>query len=61
MAAVAHRLGVTDTLPDNATLALGTGEVGVLEMARAYAALFNGGYAGHADARSNPPYRTTGP
>ena len=45
VAAVAHRLGIADKLPDNATLALGTGEVGVLEMAAAYASLFNGGYA----------------
>ena len=45
VAAVAHRLGIADQLPDNATLALGTGEVGVLEMAAAYASLFNGGYA----------------
>ena len=43
--AVARRLGITDPLPDNASLALGTGEVGVLEMATAYASLFNGGYA----------------
>ncbi len=42
---VARRLGIADKLPDNLTLALGTGEVGVLEMAAAYAALFNGGYA----------------
>jgi penicillin-binding protein 1A len=45
VAAVAHRLGIAATLPDNASLALGTGEVGVLEMAAAYASLFNGGYA----------------
>ena len=45
VAAVARRLGVTDKLPDNASLALGTGEVGVLEMAAAYATLFNGGLA----------------
>ncbi len=44
VAVVAHRLGITDTLPDNASLALGSGEVGVLEMASAYATLFNGGY-----------------
>ncbi len=43
--AVARRLGITDPLPDNASLALGTGEVGVLEMAAAYASLVNGGYA----------------
>ena len=45
VAAVAKALGIADTLPDNASLALGTGEVGVLEMAAAYATLFNGGYA----------------
>ncbi len=45
VAAVAHRLGIIEALPDNASLALGTGEVGVLEMAAAYASLFNGGYA----------------
>ncbi len=45
VAAVARRLGIMDPLPDNASLALGTGEVGVLEMAAAYASLFNGGYA----------------
>ncbi len=44
-ATVAHRLGITDRLPDNASLALGTGEVGVLEMAAAYASFFNGGFA----------------
>ena len=43
VAAVAHRLGIADALPDNATLALGTGGVGVLELAAAYAPLFNGG------------------
>ncbi len=44
VAAVAHRLGIADALPDNASLALGTGEVGVLEMAAAYASFFNGGF-----------------
>jgi len=43
VAATAHRLGIADKLPDNASLALGTGEVGVLELASAYAAFFNGG------------------
>ena len=42
-AAVARRLGIEDHLPDNLSLALGTGEVGVLELAAAYAAFFNGG------------------
>ena len=50
VAEVAHRLGIADKLPDNASLALGTGEVGVLEMAAAYAALFNGGFAVTPDA-----------
>ena len=36
-AAVAARLGIADKLPDNASLALGTGEVGLLELAAAYA------------------------
>jgi penicillin-binding protein 1A len=44
VAAVAHRLGIADMLPNNASLALGTGEVGVLEMAAAYASFFNGGF-----------------
>ncbi len=43
VAGVARRLGVADKLPDNASIALGTGEVGLLEMASAYAAFFNGG------------------
>jgi len=43
VAGVAHRLGIADKLPDNASLALGTGEVGLLEMSAAYAAFFNGG------------------
>jgi penicillin-binding protein 1A len=45
VAAVAHRLGVTGKLPDLPSLALGTGEVGLLDMAAAYAAFFNGGRA----------------
>ncbi len=39
----ARSLGITDKLPDDASLALGTGEVGLLEMTAAYAAFFNGG------------------
>ncbi len=45
VAAVARRLGVTDALPSDLSLALGTGEVGLLELAGAYAVLFNGGMA----------------
>ena len=43
VAAVARRLGIADRLPDNASIALGTGEVGLLELAAAYATFFNGG------------------
>jgi penicillin-binding protein 1A len=43
VAGVAARLGIADKLPDNASLALGTGEVGLLELSAAYAAFFNGG------------------
>jgi penicillin-binding protein 1A len=44
VAAVAHHLGITDKLPDLPSLALGTGEVGLLEMTAAYATFFNGGH-----------------
>jgi penicillin-binding protein 1A len=43
VAATAARLGIADRLPNNATLALGTGEVGLLELTAAYAPFFNGG------------------
>ena len=43
VAKLAARLGIGDRLPDNASLALGTGEVGLLELAAAYAGFFNGG------------------
>ncbi len=45
VADVAHRLGIGSKLPDLPSLALGTGEVGLLEMTTAYAAFFNGGRA----------------
>jgi len=45
VAASARRLGIADKLPDNPSLALGTGEVGLLELAAAYAPFFNGGRA----------------
>ena len=41
--ALARRLGLDDHLPRNATLALGAGSVGVLQLASAYAPFFNGG------------------
>jgi len=45
VASVARRLGVADTLPADLSLALGTGEVGLMELASAYSVLFNGGMA----------------
>lgn len=60
VAEVAHRLGIADRLPETPSLALGTGEVSLLEMSAAYAALLNGGLAvspgaiegGRADGRA---------
>ena len=43
--AAARRLGIEDALPRDLSLALGTGEVGLLELTGAYAAFFNGGLA----------------
>ncbi|HEY4171502.1 MAG TPA: penicillin-binding transpeptidase domain-containing protein, partial [Rhodopila sp.] len=43
VAATAARLGIADKLPREASLALGTGEVGLMELTAAYAAFFNGG------------------
>jgi penicillin-binding protein 1A len=40
---VARSLGLNDNLPDNASLALGSGSVGVMQLAGAYATFFNGG------------------
>ncbi len=40
---VAHRLGIAGRLPNDASLALGTGEVTLLELTAAYAAFSNGG------------------
>jgi penicillin-binding protein 1A len=44
VAATAVRLGIVDKLPDDASLALGTGEVGLLELSAAYAPFFNRGF-----------------
>jgi penicillin-binding protein 1A len=41
--ATAARLGIADKLPNDASLALGTGEVGLLELTSAYATFFNSG------------------
>ncbi|MCC6717043.1 MAG: PBP1A family penicillin-binding protein [Acetobacteraceae bacterium] len=43
VAAAAARLGIADPLPNNESLALGTTEVGLLELTAAYASFFNGG------------------
>ena len=42
--AMARRIGIASALPEDLTIALGTGEVGVLELAGAYATIFNGGH-----------------
>jgi len=44
VAVTAARLGITSPLPKDASLALGTGEVGLLELTAAYAPFFNGGF-----------------
>ncbi len=41
--ALARDLGLDDHFPDDATMALGTGGVGVMQLAAAYATFFNGG------------------
>jgi penicillin-binding protein 1A len=43
VAEVAHRLGIAGALPDNFTVALGTADVNLLELAGAYATFCNGG------------------
>ena len=43
IAATAARLGITSPMPRDASLALGTGEVGLLELTAAYGPFFNGG------------------
>ncbi len=43
VAATAARLGIAGKMPKDASLALGTGEVGLLELTAAYAPFFNGG------------------
>lgn len=43
VASLARSLGLDDYFPDNASIALGTASVGVMQLATAYAALFNGG------------------
>jgi penicillin-binding protein 1A len=43
VAAAAARLGIADRLPNNESLALGTAEVGLLELTAAYASFFNTG------------------
>lgn len=67
VAATASRLGIEDRLPDDATLALGTGPVGLLELSSAYAAFFNGGnrvtpfgFAGYGAAHPPVPVIQSG-
>jgi penicillin-binding protein 1A len=58
IAATAFRLGVAGKLPNDASLALGTGEVGLLELTTAYAAFFNGGQRVVAHALDQTPHPT---
>ncbi|CAN7157924.1 transglycosylase domain-containing protein [Rhizobium sp. LjRoot30] len=44
VAKVAHRLGIESSLQANASIALGTSEVSLLELTSAYAPFMNGGY-----------------
>ena len=44
VAATAARCGIASLMPKDASLALGTGEVGLLELTAAYAPFFNGGF-----------------
>jgi penicillin-binding protein 1A len=57
VAATAARLGITDHLPPDASLALGTGEVELLELTTAYAAFFNGGERVVAHALEQVPHQ----
>lgn len=41
---LAHRVGIDSDLQDNASIALGTSEVSLLELTSSYAAFMNGGY-----------------
>ena len=66
VAATAARMGITDKLPDDASLALGTGEVGLLELSAAYAPFFNHGYrvtpyGVEAYAAAHPPVAVIDP
>ncbi|MEX0841807.1 MAG: PBP1A family penicillin-binding protein, partial [Xanthobacteraceae bacterium] len=45
VAKTAHRLGIASKLEPNASIALGTSEVSLIELVSAYSALANGGYA----------------
>ncbi len=56
VAATAARLGIADRLPADASLALGTGEVGLLELTAAYAPFFNGGYRVVAHGLERTPH-----
>ncbi|MEI7710063.1 MAG: PBP1A family penicillin-binding protein, partial [Rhodospirillales bacterium] len=59
IAATAARLGIADKLPNDASLALGTGEVGLLELTGAYATFFNGGRRVIPYAIENAPHAQT--
>jgi penicillin-binding protein 1A len=66
---MARRLGIEGRFPNDASLALGTGEVTLLDLAAAYAAIANGGFrvepfgiaAAQAGGRNLPPVRIVMP
>ena len=63
VADVARRLGVLDKQPADASIALGTGSVNLLEMATAYAPFFNGGWrvVAHGVGGGQAPVRVIAP
>ena len=66
VAATAARLGIADRLPDDDSLTLGTGDVGLLELSAAYATFFNRGYrvtpyGAESYAAAHPPVRAIDP
>lgn len=59
IAVTAARLGISDKLPNNDSLALGTGEVGLMELTASYAAFFNGGRRVVPHGLDSVPHPTT--
>jgi penicillin-binding protein 1A len=58
VAATATRLGIAGKLPNDASLALGTGDVGLMELTAAYAPFFNGGNRVVPHGLDRTPHKT---